>query len=209
MVVLYFANELAPVQNPMFDIEKDGGYAERFQYVKLFSIVVLLIWIAWKNRAVHYVAWALAFTYLLFDDSMQLHERVGRRIAESLALSPALGLRARDFGELLVTAAAGFFLAAVLLWAYRTGSRSFKKVSQDIILLILLLVFFGVVVDMAHVAFDLGWQVTFVLGIVEDGGEMLAVSLILSYVYLTKVRGEDARWYLSDSIRGVITRRFA
>ena len=207
MVGLHIANTLEPVSNPLFDIEEDGGHAEVYQYLKLFSIVVLLIVISAKNRALSYLAWAAVFTYFLADDSLQVHERAGRALAAQLELVPAVGLRARDFGELAVSAAVGILLAAPLVWAYRSGSVKFKRVSQDVVLLILVLVFFGVAVDMAHVAIDLGWQFRFIMGIVEDGGELAAMSLILGYVCWTRTRhGAEGR-YLGDFVIGALTKR--
>jgi hypothetical protein len=198
---------LAAETNPLFNIEEDKGVAEFYQYIKVFSIVVLLGVISVKKSAWNYVAWALVFTYLLVDDSMQIHENVGRALALNLDLPPAFGLRARDFGELAVTATAGILLAAVLAWAYRTGSQMFRKVSRDLVLLILLLVFFGVVVDMVHEALDLGWQVRFILGLVEDGGEMVAMSLIAWYVFLIQARNDVSGWYLTDFLPGGIGSR--
>jgi len=83
----------------------------------------------------------------------------------------------------------------------------FRKVSQDIIILILVLVFFGVVIDMADIAIRLGKGVGFALGVIEDGGEMIAVSLILWYVFLRTVRDDSADCYLCDLLRIVLARR--
>lgn len=206
MVGLHIGNALQPVPNPLFDIEKDGGYAEVYQYLKLLSIVILFVAISVKNRALHYLVWATVFTYFLADDSLQVHERAGRGLAAQLELVPALGLRSRDFGELAVSAAVGILLAGLLAWAYRSGSARFRKVSHDIILLILVLIFFGVVVDMVHVAIDLGWQFRFIMGIVEDGGELAAMSLILGYVYWTRTRHGDGGRYLGDFVTGFLTK---
>jgi hypothetical protein len=207
-IVMHCINALTPILgNPLLNIEEDKGYPEVYQYLKFFSIIVLLIYISLKNKAIHYVAWALVFTYFLFDDSLQIHERIGSRIAANFNFIPPLGLRLQDFGELVVMATVGIPLLAICVWAYkRSGSQMFRKVSQDITLLVLVLVFFGVLVDMAHIAVNLGWKVTFILGVIEDGGEMLSVSLVLWYAFLTK-RGDNAGCYLSDLVRIVLTRR--
>ena len=147
------------------------------------------------------------FTYFLFDDALTIHERVGKHIAWSLTLTPPLGLRLQDLGELAVMAAAGMILFSLVIWAYLHGPQAFKKMSQDMMLLVLALVFFGVIVDMAHSAIKLGWEVNFILGVIEDGGEMLAASLILWYVFLLSVRDENATSYLCDFVRVVLTRR--
>ena len=58
-------------------------------------------------------------------------------------------------------------LLSLLTWFYLNGSQAFKKMSQDILLLILTLVFFGVGVDMAHMAIKLGWEVKLILGVID------------------------------------------
>lgn len=63
---------------------------------------------------------------------------------------------------------------------------------------ILLLFFFGVFLDMAHLTIDFGFRIKFILIVIEDGGEMLTASFILWYVYLLTVRGVKADFYLCD-----------
>lgn len=70
-----------------------------------------------------------------------IHETVGEVIAGNLSLRAPFGLRLQDLGELAVTATAGVILLAVVGWAYWRGSQAFKRVSQDLLLLILVLVF--------------------------------------------------------------------
>ena len=147
------------------------------------------------------------FAYLLLDDALQIHERGGTLVAARLGLMHAFRLRGKDFGELAVSAAAGILLLPLLIWAYRSGSQMFRKVSQDLILLILVLVFFGVVIDMVGIAIQAGKGVGFIMGVIEEGGEMIAVSLILWYVFLRTVRDDSAGCYLCDLLRIVLGRR--
>jgi hypothetical protein len=51
------------------------------------------------------------------------------------------------------------------------------------------------------------WEVLFVFEVVEDGGEMLAASLILWYAFLLNMRDDDSRVYIRDLLSGVLTRR--
>jgi len=95
-----------------------------------------------------------------------------------------------------------------LVWAYRKGTQIFRRISLDIGLLVLVLVFFGVVVDMIHEAVNFGYVIYFILGVVEESGEMLAVSPILWYIFLLNVRGVNAGYYLCDFVRIVLTRRY-
>lgn len=206
--ILHFVFALIPgLDNPMFSVEHDKGYPELYQYVKYVWIIVFLVYLALKNRSLQYVSWALVFTYALADDSFQIHENVGGLVAKNLHFAPPFGLRLQDFGELAVSATAGVILLPLLVWAYKSGSQMFRKVFQDMSLLMLALAFFGVVVDMVHSATHLGRKVELILGFVEDGGEMLVVSFILWYVFLLKERGNKVSCYLCDLLRIVLTRR--
>lgn len=207
-VVLHYLNGLTPVfDNPLLSLERDRGFPEMYQYMKFFWIIIILIFVSFRYAAVHYASWALVFAYLLLDDSLEIHETVGRYVAANTSLVPALGLRIEDYGELAVTAAVGIVLFLPLVWAYWKGSRIFRKVSHDFALLILLLVFFGVVVDMARIVFTTGWRGTFILGVTEEGGEMMSVSVMLAYAFLIAVRDESSGYYLSDCVRNLLPRR--
>ncbi|MNZ78850.1 hypothetical protein D3C78_974390 [compost metagenome] len=83
----------------------------------------------------------------------------------------------------------------------------FRRFSQDMAILFSILLLFGVGVDMLHSAIQLGREVGFILGTLEDSGEMLAVSLMLWYVFLTKVRDDQGGYYLGDLVRSALTQR--
>ncbi|MCL4285855.1 MAG: hypothetical protein KJZ62_12245 [Fimbriimonadaceae bacterium] len=201
-VVLHFANVLSPqLRNPLFNIECDRGYAEAFQYAKYSLILVSLVLTAWKNGVWRYISWVLVLGYFLADDSLKLHEQLGGLVAEKLDFIPPLGLRLQDVGELAVSATAGSLLMITIVSAYRGGSVDFKRTSKDLSLLTLLLVFFGVVVDMVHAALDMGRAASLVLEFLEGGGEMLSVSLLAWYSFLPIVRGGNANCYLCDFVR--------
>ena len=196
------------LESDLFNIERDRGYPEIYQYIKFFWIIVLLFNLSLKNRSLHYIPWVLLFSYFLLDDSIHIHEEAGSFIKQFFNFTPPFGLRLQDYGELAITATAGILLFPPLVWAYRKGSQIFRKISLDIGLLVLGLVFFGVVVDMIHEAVNFGYAIYFIMGFVEESGEMLAVSLILWYIFLLNVRGTNAGCYLCDFVRIVLTRRY-
>jgi hypothetical protein len=193
--------------SPLLDIETDRGYGEFYQYMKYAWILAMLGYamVRWATR--QYLAWIVLFTYLLLDDSMSFHEMGGWYFAQHVQVVPILGLRVQDFGELAVTAVAGAAVLIPLAWAWRSGDQLFRRISEDLALVTALLLFFGIVVDMAHSAIHLGRLVNFLLGMVEDGGEMLAASVIAWYVYLITVRREDPQHFLSDAVRRLVVRR--
>lgn len=187
----------------LLKLDTDRGYSEIYQYLKFIWIAVLFLSLSLEKRTWHYLTWVLLFTYFLLDDILEIHEKLGFKLAQLFGFESALGLRPRDFGELMVSVLFGIFLLSLVIVAYRRGSMAFRMVSRDLALLVAGLVFFGVGIDMAHTALD------FVpgLGVVEDGGEMLMTTLLLWYVILTKLRGESTDAYLSDFLRSVARRR--
>lgn len=152
-----------------------------FQYIKEFWIAIALFTICWRTREGIYATWALLFIYLLGDDALRFHERGGwLLVSEWHYFGPAFGLRAVDFGEHAISAAAGSVFLVLIGYFYTRSSNSAKNISKDLMLLLGVLVFFGIFTDMVHSLFrnlPLRDLIT-----IEDGGEMVAMSLIASYV---------------------------
>lgn len=174
--------------NPLFSIQKDGGYAEVFQYIKEFWIFVLLLMLAVKKSQVNYLAWSVLFVYLLLDDSLQIHERFGSYLVGYFEFQPMFQLRAQDFGELAVSMFFGFFIFTFIGVSYWFSDNIAKKTSKHLLILVISMVFFGVVVDMAHIAIPWGKSIW---GLIEDGGEMMVMSIIFWYVFHLRGNSND------------------
>lgn len=165
-----------------FSISRDGSYSEIFQYVKEAAIAIMFFqWFA-RKRELIYLAWGMTFSYVLLDDSLQLHERLGLLIGRALEFSPMIGLRTRDFGELMVSAIAGIFLLSFIALGYYLSQSSQRKMSQHLLFLLLAIAFFGIIIDMIHemVKSDMLWKI---LAVLEDGGEMVVMSIVVWYVF--------------------------
>jgi hypothetical protein len=168
-------------------LETDGGVAEYAGYVQQATLVVLLLALCWVTRHLVWAAYAVVFLSALADDYLRLHENKGAWLAEQLAQDlwfPAdgfLGLRANDLGELLVWGllAAVPLAAAVLL--HRRSDGWNRRASLGMAGLIAAYVFFGAVLDQAHVLFLDSW-IGDVVGTLEDGGELLVLSASVVYV---------------------------
>jgi hypothetical protein len=196
---LHFVHAATPfLESRIFSLQRDSSYSEYFQFMKFFWIILMFLYIWRVTRVRSYGAWILVFGYFLFDDALQIHERVGELIAGHLNFAPPFNLRLVDVGELIVSATAGGILLLVLAWAYLRGPDTFKKVTRDILLLVLALAFFGVGVDMAHSAMRVVWVLDLLLVMIEDGGEMIVVSLMVWYVFLLSLRKGKAPSYLWD-----------
>lgn len=177
----------ALTSNVNFSLERDRGYSEIFQYVKEYWSALLLGFLAIQARSLLYLSWSGLFFYLLLDDSMKIHERLGSFISKEFSFSPMFGLRAIDLGELTVSALVGLFFLAAIAINYRWGDRFSKKVSKSLIKLLFALAFFGIVVDMLHIGLSrlplVGRFFDRLLGIVEDGGELIVMSLIVCFLF--------------------------
>jgi hypothetical protein len=158
------------------------GYAEFFQYIKEYWLVLLFAVLAWKNRSLLYSAWSLLFGYLLLDDSWRIHEKWGFLISNKLGFTSAFGLRAGDFGEMLVSAFFGSVFFILIALGYRLSNRTDKKISQSLIFLLLALAFFGIVTDAIDIMIKLEFLKHF-MTFIEDGGEHIVISVIVWFVY--------------------------
>jgi hypothetical protein len=170
----------------LFSIEWELGYGEIFQYIKEFWIVSLLALRTAGTRTLHSaahrlnLAWGLLFLYLLADDSLRVHETMGGVLAKSLGLGVWLGEKSQDIGELAVSLIAAIILFGGIALAYRQCTKTDRQISTHLTRLILGLVLCGVVVDLLHSLIPGSLDIWAIL---EDGGEMIVMSLIVSYVF--------------------------
>lgn len=199
-VVLHVVNARLGLHE-MLSLETDRGYAEAYQYLKYAGICTLIVVIARRSASRRYLVWLPLFGYFLLDDALNIHERGGDLVVKKLGGTSYFGWIVQPHGELLVSAPAGIVLLSAVAAAYRNGTQAFRKTSQDLALLTAVLLFFGVVVDTARGEIRLGEAGEIVLGTIEDGGELCATSLILSYLPATAIRRSKDRRYLCDAIR--------
>lgn len=192
-VVVHFLRDFPPFDSSrLFSLETDKGYAEIFQYIKTFWIVLMLAMIWMRRREGIFLAWMLLFAYLLGDDSMQLHEHGGRVVARYWGFGNAFGLRAQDFGELAVSATIGLAFLALILFMYRRSGPAAREQSRTLGFYLGVVVFFGVFVDMLNILASDGAGGE-LLGAIEDGGEMFAISIVCWYVMNLLEGRESAR----------------
>lgn len=205
LVILHLSNRFLPSRNALFSLSTDGGYAEMFQYLKESWVAAMLFIVCWRTRQGLYGAWAVLFAYLLSDDSLTIHETAGQAIATQWGYVPAFGLRAQDFGELTVIAFAGSVFVLITGYFYVRTNETARSVARDMVWLVGFLFFFGVFFDMVHNAID-DQRVRGML-VVEDSGEMIAMSLIVSYVARLLTPQRHAPGLLWQSVIGPLTGR--
>jgi hypothetical protein len=193
--ILHFLLLTDWLSSASFSLESDRGYPESYQYMKILLAVGLLAAVFRKTRMPGFAVWSLLFFYLLIDDAFSIHETLGAHAAAAFGYMPALGLRAQDFGELTVSATSAALFLLPLAYFYSRGTEPDRAASRHLLLLLLSLAFFGIFVDMLHVAIDAGWKIQFLLGAVEDGGEMVTMSIMAWYAFLLHENDGNIRRY--------------
>lgn len=179
--ILYEYTDL--ISSVLFSIEQDRGYAEMFQYIKEYWIAILLLLLAFNQRTLLYLGWSLLFFYLLLDDSLEIHEWLGGSISYRLGIPPAFNLRPIDFGEIIVSGCVALFFLSFIGITYRFGDRFARATSRYLIGMLFALAVFGIVVDLLHIAIQVPILAP-IFALLEDGGEMIVMSVIAGFVFL-------------------------
>ena len=178
-------NPLASMQ-----VDRDRSVPEFYQYIKLGWCVALVILVGWSARTWQPLTWAPLFAMLLLTDAATVHEQAGGWLAGVLHLPAVAGLRPRDLGELIVAAAFVLPSLALVAFAWRRTSAGNRRFHVTIVALLGLLAAFGLVFDLLHSAATNPY-LDQVIALLEDGGEMLAVSALLAFLIATAAGGRD------------------
>lgn len=169
--VLEVAGLIPDTPRPLIHPGTDGSLPEVLNYAQAGGCALFLALTGRRCASPVLYAWAGIFAFILIDDAFQYHERFGAGLAQALSLPAMGGLRAVDFGELLAWALAGLILLPLALRAAFRAQGIERGMGLMILLVFVALVFFAVVIDMAHSA--LGSRIVLLL---EDGGEMLCIA---------------------------------
>lgn len=161
-----------------FDLGVDRGYAEFFQYLKIGWSAALAILLWRRARNLVFAVWALVFAVYVTDDWFQLHERAG---SEAAALFPEVPA-AWHVGELAMTGAVGVVLVALVWWTYRRADAMGQRATLTLALLMSALVAVGIVLDAVHHVLLTGPAFDVPLTTLEDGGELLLMSVVAAYL---------------------------
>jgi hypothetical protein len=174
--------------NPSFFLGKEESYAEIFQHGKEGFIVLPLGLLAARRRSFLYLTWALLFLYLGLDDTLEIHENVGYALSTALNFSPTFGLGTQALGELAVYVFFGFFFFTSIATTYHFSRNQLAKEHSKYLSMLL------IVFAIPAIALDMGsdivnkalpdWLSQSLLAIPEDGGELVALSVIVWYVLL-------------------------
>lgn len=173
-------------------IDRDWSLGEVFNYFKWVALTGISLALFSRQKSPIFLAIALICVVALLDDSLQLHEGFSGPLIDTLA--PGWNWP-RGTGELVFMAVTGMLIAGPLIYGWRQASH---KVREQIVPLLAL---FGGAIFCAGGIDFLHGQATAVapnsikagiLGIIEDGGEMVFLSLMVSYAVGLLARSKPA-----------------
>lgn len=189
LISLHFLHRLAfrgilhsaILSNTIFSMSEEAKLPDLFQYLKQLAIVLLLLLYAVRRKQRVFVAWAAIFGYLLIDDVIQIHEGIGfalqNYVPQIATINPA---DVAQSGFLILLSIVLFGISLLIIWQTRGENR---WVSIHLMILLAVAAFFGVLVDIVQGMVMNIFGISGTVKIVEDGGEMLIISIILWYVY--------------------------
>lgn len=166
-------------------IHSDEALPEIFNFVK-WGVSGLLALTAWRLCGHRfYAGLAAASIFFLIDDAGQVHEKIGAHFANT-GMSGIGFLDAASLGEISAMGVLALLVVLALGDAYRHGTAAGRLVIKKLAMIIVGLSVVGVIGDIVHnlVYGRLGEGVlTTLAGVIEDGGEMLLISVYASVVF--------------------------
>ncbi|WP_282054696.1 hypothetical protein [Maribacter luteus] len=159
------------------------GFPELFQYVKYALLIYFAIRLVSQKREFAYVPFVVLFLFLFADDAFQIHNRVSAFFAQGLNFSGIMGLRPYVIGQLMFVVVFGSVVAAFFSYFFLRAPSYIKRTFIDIFLGVALFLFFGIGVDIVHSQLDGIRLLSPLLTLIEEGGEMLTLSLLVWYFY--------------------------
>lgn len=155
-----------------FSLNKEGSLSEIYEYAKTL-LCALALFLCFRTTAERFFAVAAAFfVYVTLDNALGIHE-------QALTLIGLDGYKA----EILFFAAIAVITSASM-YAYWPRTGAFRSYAIGVVLLIMLIAFFAAGVDVLHAVLPSRINIpnlADILTLVEDGGELVAISLNLTF----------------------------
>lgn len=178
-----------------FDLGVDRSYGEMLMYIKLGWISALAFLLARRRRSPVFASLALGSLILLLEDALILHERIGWHLRSwILELIPGLnglGILSLQIGELLWLGALTIVIGCSFVVSVLRADPVDRRDALSIGVFFAAVAFFAVVVDTVHSLFAFGSVGDLVFTVIEDGGELIALSpaVALSFALVSTSRG--------------------
>lgn len=165
----------------LLNISRDWSLAEIAGYFKWAILIAVLLRAFFRSSERLFSALAFFFLITLLDDALQLHEQVGGWIVHLTGLHLSIGSKAFALGEIAIWLLLGLLGISVVAAAWRSTDDYLRAHVLPLLGFFAVLILFAVGVDLIHFAVPDYSAWGGIVGIMEDGGEMLIMTVMLSY----------------------------
>lgn len=185
VIAFAFLKGMIDTRPDLWNIDRDWSVSETFNYIKWLVLAVVFFLAYLRDRQFLLVVMSVCALFLLADDSLQLHERLGSDVVRSTGMRDEFGRRAYTFGSIAVWIGLGILILAIVYRGWRTASPSLKISLFPVFGYFFAIVFCAVGIDTLHELLELPKIYKGIIGIFEDGGEMIFLTAMLRYVWNT------------------------
>ncbi|MDG1739068.1 MAG: hypothetical protein P8L68_18725 [Paracoccaceae bacterium] len=179
-----FLKELIAIRPDFWNIDRDWSAGEVLNYIKWLILAFVFLSAYLRNKAVMMLSLFLVVLILLADDSLQLHETLGPNVVHAIGLQHTLGEKAYTFGSMVIWGGLGVVVLAITLFGWRTATVELRRQLYPVFAFFFAIIFCAVGIDAIHELFDFPKVIKGLLGILEDGGEMLFLTAMTRHVWI-------------------------
>ena len=180
-----FLNGMIDTRPDLWNIDREWSVSETLNYLKCLTMALVFFAAYLRDKQFLLIVMSVTAVFLLADDSLQLHERLGSNFANTFKLQDEFGLRAYTYGHIVIWGGLGSIILLIIYRGWRTASSDLKKSLYPVFGYFFAIVFCAVGLDTLHELLDLPKIYKGIIGIFEDGGEMLFLTAMLRYVWNT------------------------
>lgn len=193
------AFDLGLMADERLSLGVDRGLPETWGYVQYVWSGLALCVLLWRRRDALYVALGMMVAYFIVDDASELHESVGSVLRDSDRLGSVFGVDPQHVGELLFSVTAAILLLGLVALTWPFAARATRRVAVGVLGCAAAMAFAGIVVDFIQPLIDAGNPF---LVLLEDGGELVAGSVLAAFLLTTAVVGDDTDLHWRPLRRG-------
>lgn len=153
-------------------LERDRGYAERYEYALMSLTIAALLVEYWRRRAPVHLAIATIIGVLIWDNMWLWHERAGTTLLKLGVVSW------EDWGQLIYYLLFGMVAGSATALALRFSKPDDGARAVAVLLMILPIAAFGIAVDLIHAALKAEPMLNELFLIVEEAGEMAMICIM-------------------------------
>lgn len=168
---LYWLHTEEILPSRFFNLSRDRGFGEIIQYAKFGFIIYMLHQLFKERLELIYRAWFIFFIALLLDDSLGIHEFIGKILITLIPFDAPGGLRAKDIAEIVGFALIEGVALFYVFLKFLTASKGARKYSLLLFCSLCPLIISGIILDSLPYAF------------IEQAGEMIGGTIVLCFVH--------------------------